>query len=123
MFSISATSSRCSSSTSRYTTGNFEQAGALRGAPAALARHDLGTVADAAHENRLNHAMRSNGLRQFFEPRFVHVHARLARIGRQQIDVEIARPCGRLVLANGRRRGGNQRAQSATECRTFVSHV
>ena len=64
-----------------------EQAGALRGAPAALARDDLEAVADLADDDRLDDAVGLDGLRQLLEPRVVDVPARLEIVRRETIDV------------------------------------
>ncbi len=106
--------------------GNFQQARALRGAPAALARHDLGAVADAAHENRLNHAVRCEStapaLRAALRPCARGAGADSASADRCRAPPGRAAARSRAWRA-ARRRGGNQRAQSAAKCGTFVSHV
>ena len=104
--------------------GDLEQARALRRAPAALAGDDLEAALDAADEQRLNHAVRANRLRELFEPRFVDVRARLARIGHEQIEIDLRRPLGIALDDDGlRARGlGDERAQAAAERRAFLSH-
>ena len=87
---MSATSQQLIVGDVAHDDGDLEQAGALRGAPAALAGDDLEAVADAADEDRLNHAVRADRLRELFEPRFVDVRARLARIGHEQIEIDLA---------------------------------
>ncbi len=54
------------------------QAGALRGTPAAFAGDDLVAAGGPrAHDHRLDHALRANGLRQFVNAFFADVAARL----------------------------------------------
>ena len=71
--------------------GDFEEAGALGRAPTALAGDDLVVRARATDENRLNHPVTADRLCEFFEPRLVERHARLARIRDEQIEVELER--------------------------------
>ncbi len=65
------------------------QLGALRRAPAPLARHDLETVAhalDGAHENRLKDSLFADGVREIFQFGFGEILARLVRIRFEKRD-------------------------------------
>ena len=116
MFSISA----ISSSDSLLPGGDVadddrhaEQAGLLRGAPAALAGDDLKPVADLAHDDRLDDAVRLDRLRQLLEPRIVDLAARLKVVRRSR---SMSTSTG-----DGARFGrvGNQRAETFAESGTF----
>ena len=68
---------------------NAQQAGELRGAPAAFAGDDLEAIADLADDDRLDDAVGADRLRQLLEPRVVHVAARLEVVRREAIDVDL----------------------------------
>ena len=93
-----------------------QQARALGRAPAALAGDDLKAIADLAHDDRLNDAVRRDRPRQLLEPRIVDRRARLKLVRRQAIDVDLGRRRAELG------RVGNERAQSFAESGAFV-HV
>ena len=68
---------------------DFVQAGALRGAPAALARDDLvgtGGAAQRAHRDRLDDAALLDGGGEFVELGGGEVAARIAGVGPQDLD-------------------------------------
>jgi hypothetical protein len=91
MFSISAIAITARSSTSRSTAGTSVQAGLLRRAPAALAGDDLELVlADLAHDDRLDHALRLDRLGQLGEAVDVDGGARLVLAGDQLADGDAA---------------------------------
>ena len=69
---------------------HFEQARALCGPPAAFTGDDLVAALDQSHEDRLNHAMTADRLRELFEPRLVDLLPRLARIRAQSIEVDFS---------------------------------
>ena len=96
---------------------NFEQAGALGGAPAAFAGDDLVAPAIAADDDRLDDPIGPDGGRELVEPAVVHRRAWLELVRSQQIDVDVEG-----TLGGGGRRIGNERAQAAAERRAFVSH-
>ncbi len=80
-----------------------QQAGELRGAPAALAGDDLKAIADLADDDRLDDAVRLDRLRQLLQPRIVDRAARLKVVRREAIDVDFDR----------RRRAAPARRESA----------
>jgi hypothetical protein len=84
-------------------------------APAALAGDDLIAIADAANDDRLDDAIRSDRLRQIVQTGFVDVGARLKVVRRKPIDVDVDRRCTRGL---GSLR--DERAESFAERGTFL---
>ena len=75
--------------------GNFEEADALRRAPAAFAGHDLvAAVRRARTTIGWMMPLDSNRARQVLDPLIVDVRARLKLVGPQQIGVDVERPLG-----------------------------
>ncbi|MDQ1190762.1 hypothetical protein QE447_003265 [Stenotrophomonas sp. SORGH_AS282] len=82
---------------------HFVQAGQLRRAPAAFAGHDLEAVrAQLADQDRLDHALRLDGIGQLGELGFVHVAARLVLARLQVLDRQLAQHFTRQRLDHGR---------------------
>src|SRR5262249_9013369 len=97
---------------------HLEETRSLRRPPSPFTGDDAIEVATLLRENRLDHTMFPDRLRQFLELRVVHLHARLLLVRRQQINVHI-----KHAAADWLRRVGNQRAQSLTEGWTSLDHV
>ena len=64
-----------------------QQPGDFRGTPAAFAGDDLESIADLAHDDRLDDAVGADRLREFLQPRIVDVAARLKVVRLEAIDV------------------------------------
>ena len=120
MFSISAAASSRSSGNVANDDRDLEQPGALRCAPAALAGDDLVAAVGPADDDRLDDAVRAGSI------------ARARRCGSSSI-VRAAGTCWAAAdrcrrratfrRAAARGRIGDERAQTAAERRTFVSHA
>ncbi len=73
-------------------SGNDSEARPARGAPATLARDDLEHLrlsGIGANEDRLDHALGADRLRQFFQLRFDEGAARLLRVRHDAIDCDL----------------------------------
>ena len=94
MFSMSAISRSERSCARRHLADDdwhAEQAGLPGRAPAALAGDDLKSIADLADDDRLDDAVRLDRPREIRQALIVHQAARLKRVGRQPIDVDLER--------------------------------
>src|SRR5205807_8098416 len=67
------------------------EAGLLRGAPASFAGDDLEALTVGAYDDWFNDAVRADRLRQLVESRFAELRPRLARVGRDPVDVDFER--------------------------------
>ena len=89
--------------------GDVVQASHLRRAPAALTRDDLvarglaGSLGcERPHDDRLDHPLRANGIRELLQALGPHVHARLVTPSLQEVD---GYACELLVTRRGGSRG------------------
>ena len=97
--------------------GDFLEVGAFGGAPAPLSGDDLVAAGfDAAHDDRLNHPVRTNGARELLETRLVERSARLIVVGLDQIDIDVERRARRRERVG---RVGDERAQSFAKGLSF----
>ena len=115
MFSISASSSDAASSCGRTTAGTVLEPGELRGAPAALAGDQLVRPPGIGRTSTGCRTPRSGSeLGQRAQRLLVEALARLARVGRDQLDrdlAQLARSRGRRRVAARPRRRGSPRGR------------
>ena len=94
--------------------GHAEQTRTLGSPPPALAGDDLKSVPDASDDDRLNHTIRSDRLRQLLESRVVDYDARLKVVRCEMVDVRFGCRCAGQF---GRIR--NERAETFAEGGAF----